>query len=485
MIKSFPATRVILCLACSCWSTVQAQGPAPRPVVDLAIERMGGMATLQAVTRVRFEQMTLWHRQTFEDRPYGDVVGSYERVTDLRDYSIPAWRNTRRFVGPTTGGPEIVDLVRDSVAARLRPAAPNAPLTWGALNIAYVDERRELFAFAPERLLLLAATARDLRSLPDTSIDGVAHARVQATIDRFPSTVFVRQTDGMLAMVRYRANHPNDFGLAPYGEMEVEVWFGAWRSLPVPGTTGIRYPTQWDISRIGRPYKRITILGAKFDVAATPDSFVVTDAVRTEYQATATRPMWDLSLDSARVMESRFALLGAQPGFSPTAVKVGRRWVLLEGSSVPARTEQEHQWLVSHDQGSGFGAMLMTVAGAPRGSIAWFADKGLPVYLGRGAQRGAKVVLANWKAKPDASRGVERGRWAVFDGDSLWVEPFDAPGTPGGLIAWVPSLRWVYQALAVDPIVQGMVMDHAKRRGWKVERLGHARTVNAPAPATR
>ena len=36
---------------------------------------------------------------------------------------------------------------------------------WTTLNVAYVDERRELFAFAPERALLGARSARDLRML--------------------------------------------------------------------------------------------------------------------------------------------------------------------------------------------------------------------------------------------------------------------------------------------------------------------------------
>ena len=84
----------------------------------------------------------------------------------------------------------------------------------------------------------------------------------------------------MPAFVRYVAAQPNDFGLAPYGAMEVELWYGQWRSVALAGTSGVRYPTQWDISRIGRPYKRITILSARFDVASSPDSFAVSDELR-------------------------------------------------------------------------------------------------------------------------------------------------------------------------------------------------------------
>jgi hypothetical protein len=68
----------------------------------------------------------------------------------------------------------------------------------------------------------------------------------------------------------------------------------------------------------------------------------------------------------------------------------------------------------------------------------------------------------------------------------MWVEPFDAAGVNGGVVAWVPSLRWVYQGLAVDPTVREQVLDLARQRGWTVERLGHARAVSTPlATASR
>lgn len=460
-------------------AAASAQGQStPTAVIDRAIDRMGGAATLQKIERARFEQMTLWHRQTFEDRPYGDVVGSFERVTDLRDYTLPAWRNTRRFIGPVLASPEIVDVVRDTVAIRLSPPAPNATAAWNPLNIAYLDERRELFAFAPERLLLAARSAKDLRALPDTAIDGVAHARVHATVEGFPATITLRRTDGFPAFVRYVAAQPNDFGLAPYGAMEVEVWYGQWRSLANAGAP-VRYPMQLDVSRIGRPYKRITILSARFDVAASPDSFAVSDELRGKYMATATKAMWDMPLDSGRVIDGRFAVLGP-PGFSPPAVKVGRSWILLEGTSVPERAEAMQGWLATRDAGTKLGGMLVTIPGAIRGEASWFARQGRPVYLGRGAQRGAQVVLKNWKVPATAVTLVSRGRWTTFEGDSMWVEPFDAPGVNGGVVAWVPSLRWVYQGMSVDPAVREQVLDLAKQRGWSVERIGNVRAVTAP-----
>ncbi|MBL8983791.1 MAG: hypothetical protein JNL26_16525, partial [Gemmatimonadetes bacterium] len=210
---------VLLALGACPPAPANAQSTATT-VVQVAIDRMGGLSLLDRVERARLELVTLWHRQTFEDRPFGDVVGSYERVTDQRDYTIPAWRNTRRFLGGgAPSGFEVIDLVRDSVASRFAPTGPSAPAAWAPLNIAYVTERRELFTFSPERLLPLALRAGDLASLPDTMIAGQRQARVRATVEGFPATLSFDRGTGLLTRAHFRASQPDDFGLAPYGVM--------------------------------------------------------------------------------------------------------------------------------------------------------------------------------------------------------------------------------------------------------------------------
>ena len=121
------------------------------------------------------------------------------------------------------GRQQIVDIVNDSVAIRQMPNG-----IWSSLSIAYVDERHELFAIAPERILLLARDAADLKLGRDTTIDGVPTARLTATVDRYAMTIFIRRGDGLLAVSRFRAAQPNDFGLTEWGEMEVETWYSRW-----------------------------------------------------------------------------------------------------------------------------------------------------------------------------------------------------------------------------------------------------------------
>lgn len=475
------ATAALLLAASAAFEPyVPPRGSTASEILDTAIARMGGEPTLRRIERVRFEMLTLWHRVTFDERPH--VVGiGYEVHSDLRNYSIAAWRNTRKFLNGAGAPPQVVDVVRDSAAIRQLTLPNGTQAPWAPLNIAYVDERREVFAFTPERLLLAARAASDLRALDDTTIAGRPHLRVMATIDGFPTTILFGRHDGFLVMARYHAAHPNDFGLAPWGDMEVEVWYSNWTKHVIPGTAGVAYPAQWDVHRVGRPYKRVTILAANFDATAPSDSFAIADSLRRAYVATARRPMWEVTMDSAKVIDGRFAMLG-RPGQTQAAVKLGNRWLFLEGAIAPQQNETDARWLSQAVPGSSPGGSIMTVVNSARGGAAWLADRGLPMYVAPGGEVALRAGLANWKQPPSTLTVVSQGRWLAMDGDSLWVEPIDYPDAPGALIAWLPSARWVYSGMAASPLNFELMMARVRERGWVVERYGSLRGVSIPAP---
>ena len=456
--------------------------PAAASALDTAIARMGGRETLARIERVRFETMTLWQRMTFETRPM-DLIIAYELHSDLRNYALVAWRNTRRFVnGPTLQ--EMTDIVQKDAGIRRFPPNPDGTASpWTPINVAYIDERKEVFAFAPERLLLAARAAGDLRALPDTTIAGQSHARLSATIDGFPTTIFLRRNDGFLAMARYHAAQPNDFGLAPWGNMETEMWYSSWKKFPVAGTPGVAYPTQWDVRRVGRMYKRLVLLSANFYADAPADSFAISDSLRTAFASgPSSKPMWELPMDSAKLVEPRLARLGI-PGATQAAVKLGKSWLFLEGASVPQRSETDVRWLESADPGSTVAGLLVTTPNTGRGGAAWFTQKKLPVYVTPGAASPMSTTLQNWEQPSSGARVVSKPQWLRIGGDSVWVEPIDLPDMPGALVAYVPSLRWAYSGPAASPLYFDLVVARIRERGWAVDRVGSIRSLIQPIPA--
>ena len=187
-------------------------------------------------------------------------------------------------------------------------------------------------------------------------------------------------------------------------------------------------------------------------------------------------------MDSAKILEPRLAKFG-NPGQSQQAVKMGNTWLMLEGTSMPQRNETDIQWLQQADPGASVSGLLITSPNVGRGGAAWFAGKKLPVYVAPGASASMAATMKNWKQSPSALTVLTKPQWIRVGGDSLWVESMDFPDAPGATIAYFPSMRWVYAAMAASPLAFDMIVARIRQRGWDVDRIGSQRSLTQPIPA--
>lgn len=452
-----------------------AQRDRAQAFLDSAIDRMGGAAKLGAITQVRLEYMTQWLRTSFENRVFADMVGSYETNIDLRDYSIPAWRYTRYPLAarnrPTL---EIVDVVRDSVASF---KATTLPAGWQPLSGAYVDERTELFTFSPERILLLARAASDLTTAPDTSIGGVVYRRVRATVSNIPATLLFTGSEPTLAASIYRAEQAKDFGLAPWGPMAVDIWYSRWAR----SQAGILFPSNLDIARVGRPYKRIQIMAADFTANIPADSFAIADSTRAAFFRTQNRAMHDLALDSARLVEARFAEFRTN-GAPIGAIRLGSSWWLLETGTAPMNAERADKWLRDKADGARVAGAIITSPSGNNGGAAWLAKHQLPIRATAATATHIAPVFTNRGLSAKSVIAIRKRETIVVGADTAVLEPIDFPDAAGSLLVYVPRERWMYLTPGT-PLQLEIAMRRAKVLGWRVEKVGSARGLSQPAPA--
>jgi len=463
-------------LTAACMALLLQTGGA-QAVLDTALARMGGREALEGVHQVRQEMLTQWLvTPSFDERPFQDFP-SYETHTDERDYTLHAWRNTRHF-GVGERARTVVDLVAGGAAVRDFGRGPEP------LNVAYVDEWSELYAYTADRFVLEARRAGDLVAGADTVMDGLVHARVEATVEGRRITGFFRRADGLPALVRFREGAPNDFGLVPWGDMQVEVWYSQWRSY----TDGLNLPSQIDVRRVGAPYKRMTVLAADFDPEIPVDRFEIDGELRQAFLATQDRPMHDLPLDSARVVEGRFAdfrTFGAPAG----AVWVDGGWVLLESGQAPLSLERAMDWLAAHPgvrgaSGGPGGASVVRAAivGSRRGNggAAALVARGVPLWVGRGPAPLVATILRNHDEAGAPFEIVSGEQRIDAGGEEVVVAPLDLPDLPGTVAVYVPSLRWVFSPEVRTRLDRSLLERLIERRGWTVERIGTAAGLVQP-----
>lgn len=468
MLRSLVVVTLLTCPA-----TLSAQQESAAQLLDRGISRMGGDSILRSVRTIRFEMLTQWLTITFADRPFADRP-SYERHVDLRDYASASWRNTRYF-NPAAATPGVVDVVRDTIAARLMPRAQGAAPSWGPLNLAYVDERRELFAFAPERLLPALRNDRTVRRLADTIIDGAVHHRLAATVDGWPAVAFLRQSDALPTLVRFRADETNDFGLAPWAEHEVEFWYSNWGRH----ASGLVFPRQRDVRRVGKPYKRMTVLSVMVNPEAPADSFAISDSVTAAYLATERRPMWQTTLDgAARLEREAFAVLPPMVG-ALGAVRIGGRWIVLEAAQSPGAMALVADWLDRNGGGAPIGGAIAANVFTGNGGAPWFVSRKLPIHVAPGAA----ATLATITGQRTGFTTVSTSRWLRVGTDSLWLEPLTVPDMQGTMMVYSPTLRWAWAPFIGSPThgpEQQALITRLEARGLKVDLIGGARAIATP-----
>lgn len=439
-------------------STAAAQPPkAGVTLLSRAVERSGGDSALRAIRTVRYEYATQWMRTSFENLPAPAASGGETNV-DTRDYVQRIWRYERRF----SGSPNMIrDVVRDSVAIT------DFGRGWEPLSGAYVQERDELFLAAPEQLLIRAldaARAGHARVGVDTTIGGRLHARIMVALDDRDISMFVRRSDAQLTGMRYRAGQPWDFGLAAFGDMEVETWYSRW-------TVVGHYVVPFDIAinRVGRPYKRLSFTRAQFQVPIVEDSVSVPDAIRARYLSEQRRAMFDMPVDSVRNGPDGLVTFGV-PGTPMGAVKNRTGWLVYGAGAAALITERAITRL--RTTGTAISAAIvgtMSVAGA--GGAPAMSRAGIPVFAAATARPYLTAMFVHQGIPLRHITWITQSGWHTVAGDSVWIEPIDLPDLEGSLIVWDPKRQWLYAGDAPNPAQMRAALTHAGVRGWTVVRM--------------
>jgi hypothetical protein len=265
--------------------------------------------------------------------------------------------------------------------------------------------------------------------------------------------------------------------------MEVEFWYSAWTRVP----PGVLLPRQRDVRRVGRPYKRMTVVGMTVNAAAPADSFAIADSTARAYLANERRPMWDIALDTVRTSAEHFVSFPPQLG-ADGAVRVGGRWVLLEAGQTPRAAELAAEWVREHTDGAtadeGRPAAAIVLRHTPgNGGVTWFAERRIPVYLPPAAAPVVRRILG--AARATSATTVQRDRWVRIGNDSLLLTTVYAPDFPGVMAVYSPTHRWVYSPVFISPIFQPeqeALVARLRRAGPAVEWVGSLRGIRRPSP---
>lgn len=112
---------------------------------------------------------------------------------------------------------------------------------------------------APEQLILAA-----LKNNPDqqaeTEVDGTPHLVITFKENRLERRLFINKHTRLLSKAEIESHQPNNLFDNPWGKYSVTIKY----NLQWLHKDGIRYPAQWDVYKMGKPWQSITIFDISF-----------------------------------------------------------------------------------------------------------------------------------------------------------------------------------------------------------------------------
>lgn len=253
----------------------------PRALLRRAIEAQGGEARLRQVQALQVE--IIGHRYLIEqsERPEGPWIASYDQRTELRDLAGQRLRVTTEARAIQTGAwtPASTSI------AEGKPNGVAAAVRQGKIVPARAQLARDaadLLALEPERLLLTALAAADLKQLPAEHLQEIAQQVVTFTANGRIVRLFLNAHTLLATAVDVIA----DDGTDTWGEVTRRTLFSYWNVE----SNGLLYPRQRNVLWNGVTQGESSIVSLTINPEIPADAFTIPDDVR---RAFASAPQLD------------------------------------------------------------------------------------------------------------------------------------------------------------------------------------------------
>ncbi len=261
--------------------SAQSPSQSAKQLVQDAVAAMGGEANLRAIKSTRFESYGHWHMVEQSERPEWPWIVAYEKSTETHDYERNALQQASevRSMGNPEGG-KMVMTVADGIA-QVEARGQKRPF-----GMAQVEDAEEWLDLSPERILLLAANAGDLRTELDVTYHDVPHHvvgfqwRPNATSPAVPVRILLNAWTKLPSAVEWSRSLPYDNFWRVWGDFPQRMVYTMWSLQP----GGLTYPLQWDLERDGKPYHMRTLYKVEFNPTVPADMFAIDDDVKKQFE---------------------------------------------------------------------------------------------------------------------------------------------------------------------------------------------------------
>ena len=444
--------------------------------VELALDAMGGRERLQQLKNVRLQNIshTLLVEQSYRQAPF---ITSYERDSTTLDLANQRLRTEAKVTWPEADGGQ-------SDFETILIVGPDGGVNHSKdgdspCGLADLDAARQILTLGPERLLLNASEAADLRFEAPETVRSTAHAVVAFTWQKVPVRVLLNPFNHLPDAVEATRKF-QDFWYF-WGDVQQRIYFDNWKLVQ-----GVSYPSNQIEERNGILWSSTQSLNVEFNVAVDDKTFARDGKAAAQSVAS---PGWNHPFGAGKdtvLAPGADLFLGS---WNSTIVKQPDGIVILEAPISGLYTEGVIEEAKKRYPGMALKAVLSTSDSWPHtGGVRAAVAQGLPVYiLDLNEPLLDQMMAAPHTLDPDAlAKNLQKPNWKIVSGrevigtgeNRLELYPLRGGSTERQYMVYFPESRLLYASdtLAIngdgslyDPELMQEVMQAVQRAKLNVE----------------
>jgi len=383
---------ILLFLVLVQYTPAQNNSTDATQLVNDSVNAMGGADKLNAIRTIHTKSVGHTNLLEQSERPDGPWYVVYQKTEEWRDVEHGNIRRTYEQTGVQEGNG--TDIIANGVSVSLNG-------TNFVPNPANIQPTKELLATAPERVLLNALAASDLKFEGTETIQSVPHAVVSFTWKNSPVKLYLNRNTNLLTMTDVVKARPTELFWSVWGDFSEKNYYSYWNLQK----GGLRYPQQVDTFYNGQPLSTNTILNIEFNAEPAKDAFQIPDDVVAKYASAPKRSFAEMPLGRPDRPPVDIA-----PGFTVirgnwnvTLVKQADGLVIIEApisSNYSVKVLDEVKKRYPDEK---IKCVISTSDSFPHfGGLREYVARGIPVYiLDLNKPIVDRLIASNYKTSPD------------------------------------------------------------------------------------
>lgn len=447
VLSSFPALA----------QSTGARSPKPPEsalaAVAAAMQSMGGEDRLAGVRAIRLA--TIGHEWALEqsERPEGPWMAHYiqrEEVRDAAGQRLRRQTQTRNWSFPKwSPDPPASMIVANGTLAHTNGQR------WRPGSGAELLDAVEALALSPERMLLTARAATDLKPGPSKVLQGIAHHSLSFTWQSRPVTIFLNSWTHRPTMMQIVK--PDRFGI--WGDVTEQRWYSWWDLQK-----GLWYPRQVTVEWNGVPFSDTSVMDLVVDAPVNDADFTIPAETAAAFATAKDRPagLATLALDETKAIDVAPNVVLLAGNWNVLLVRQPDGLVIVEA---PISTKYSAQVLAAAAKrfpGVPLKAVVTTSDAWPHiGGIREYVARRLPIYaldlnvpiLDRLARAPRTTDPDALSARPVAPRWKPVSQLTTIGTGELRIQLMPVRGEAGErmMVAYLPGLRLAYSSDLIQP----------------------------------